>query len=98
LLINKSNDNAWIKIALTGTSSNRNGYGAKVRVFTKDGTQMREHTSAHGYNSTNDPVLMFGLGPTEMVDRIEISWPSGAMEVLNNVAGRQTLQILEPPI
>ena len=78
------------------SKSNKNGYGAKVKVVSGELSQIREHTSAHGYNSTNDPILMFGLGNTDTVDRIEVSWPSGAKQVLNNVSGRQTVQINEP--
>ena len=96
LLMNQGNDNGWIKVALSGSKSNKNGYGAKVKVVSGELSQIREHTSAHGYNSTNDPILMFGLGNTDTVDRIEVSWPSGAKQVLNNVSGRQTVQINEP--
>lgn len=96
LLVNKSNANGWIKVALSGSKSNKNGYGAKVKVLSGELSQMREHTSAHGYNSTNDPILMFGLGKAETVDRIEVSWPSGAKQVLTNVSGRQTIRISEP--
>ncbi|NKB44734.1 MAG: hypothetical protein GKS03_10700 [Alphaproteobacteria bacterium] len=96
LLMNQGNENGWIKVKLSGSMSNRNGYGAKVRVVSGELVQAREHTSAHGYNSTNDPILMFGLGDADTADRIEVSWPSGAKQVLTNVSGRQTIQISEP--
>lgn len=95
MLVNAGNDNSWLKVSLTGSKSNRNGYGAKVRVTTGDMTQMREHTSAHGYNSTNDPVLMFGLGTAQTVDKVEITWPSGAVQTLTDVAANQKLDIVE---
>lgn len=96
LLMNSGNDNAWIKIDIEGSVSNRDGYGAKVRVISGKLSQVREHTSAHGYNSTNDPILMFGLGKADSIDRIEVSWPSGATQVLTNIAPRQTIKIIEP--
>jgi hypothetical protein len=96
MLINAGNDNNWLKVKLTGSKSNRNGYGAKVRVTTGDMTQIREHTSAHGYNSTNDPVLMFGLGPAQSVDQVEITWPSGTVQTLTDVMASQTLDLVEP--
>lgn len=96
LLMNQGNGNSWIKIGLTGSASNRNGYGAKVKVMSGELTQIREHTSAHGYNSTNDPILMFGLGDSDTVDRIEVSWPSGTTQVLTSLTGRQTVRITEP--
>ncbi len=96
MLINEANDNAWIKIKLKGTQSNSNGYGAKVRITTGDMTQMREHTSAHGYNSTNDPVLMFGVGKAQKIDVIELAWPSGATQRFANVPVNQVLEVSEP--
>ncbi len=95
-LINQGNDNAWIKIALRGTNSNRNGYGAKVTIEADELIQVREHTSAHGYNSTNDPTLIIGLGSHESIDRIEVRWPSGVVQEVKNVDARQTVSLSEP--
>ena len=96
LFINSGNRNAWIKIALQGTRSNRNAYGARVRVVAGDLVQYHELQSAHGYNSTNDPVLTFGLGGREKVDRIEVTWPSGAVQVIETPAIRRKHLIVEP--
>ena len=95
LLINQGNKNSWIKILLEGTQSNANGYGAKVTVTIKDKKIFREHTSAHGYNSANGPELLFGLGKEELINRIEVQWPSGNRQILNNVKTRQLLKITE---
>lgn len=96
MLLNQANGNAWIKIRLSGSQSNTNGYGAKVRVHTGDMSQIREHTSAHGYNSTNDPVLMFGVGNAKQVDKVEISWPSGAVQTFSDLPINQVLDVAEP--
>ena len=96
LFINSGNRNAWIKIALQGTRSNRNAYGARVRVVAGDLVQYHELQSAHGYNSTNDPVLTFGLGGREKVDRIEVTWPSGTVQVIETPAIRRKHLIVEP--
>jgi len=95
LLQNKGNANNWIKIDLNGNQSNPDGYGAKVKVVAGDFTQYREHNSAHGYNSANDQRLHFGLALVEEIDLIEISWPSGLIQQLKNVAVNQTLSIKE---
>lgn len=95
LLMNQPNENAWVKVQLEGRNSNRNGYGAKVRVVAGGLTLLREHTSAHGYNSTNDPTLMFGLGGHENIDLIEVIWPDGNKQVLNNIKARQTVRLVE---
>ena len=95
LLRNRGNDNNWIKLELEGTESNRDAYGARVKMVAGSLTQYREHTSAHGYNSANDLRLHFGLASVEEIDLIEISWPSGLIQQLKNVAVNQTLPIKE---
>ena len=95
LLRNKGNGNNWIKIELTGTKSNTNAYGARVKVMAGESIQYREHTSAHGYNSANDYRLHFGLANEENIDSIEIIWPSGERQLLTDVAVNQTLSIEE---
>ena len=95
LLRNKGNDNNWIKIELTGTKSNTNAYGARVKVMAGESIQYREHTSAHGYNSANDYRLHFGLANEENIDSIEIIWPSGERQLLTDIAVNQTLSIEE---
>ena len=95
LLRNKGNGNNWIKIELTGTKSNTNAYGARVKVMAGESIQYREHTSAHGYNSANDYRLHFGLANEESIDSIEIIWPSGERQLLTDVAVNQTLSIEE---
>jgi len=95
LLRNKGNGNNWIKIELTGTKSNTNAYGARVKVMAGESIQYREHTSAHGYNSANDYRLHFGLANEESIDSIEIIWPSGERQLLTDIAVNQTLSIEE---
>ncbi len=96
LWLNEGNDNHWIQIQLRGTRSNRDAYGARVRVQAGDLTQVRERTSAHGYNSADDPVLSFGLGAREAVDLVEITWPGGAVQQLENLGVDRRHVISEP--
>ena len=83
-------DNQWISLRLEGTSSNRMGLGAQVRVTTPDGlSQWNEATTAVGYACSSDPRVHFGLGANRVVRKIEIRWPSGIRQVLRDVrAGR----------
>jgi enediyne biosynthesis protein E4 len=91
LLNRKTGDNHWLSIALRGTRSNRDGYGARVQV----NGQVRFATSAGSYVCANDKRLHFGLGSAESAN-IEILWPSGAKQILNHVPVNQFLQIEEP--
>jgi enediyne biosynthesis protein E4 len=84
--------NHWLVLKLTGTRSNRDGIGAKIRV----GDQFNHVTTAVGYASSSPSTVHFGTGKLEKIDRIEIRWPSGTVQVLQNVATNQTIEVREP--
>ena len=88
--------NNWLHIQLVGTSSNRDGIGTKVNLTAGGKTQVAQRKGAAGYLSSNDPRLHFGLGPNSVVDRIELIWPSGIVQVLEQVQAGQILVIEEP--
>ena len=89
------NQNNWLLINLVGTNSNRDGVGATVRVTTGETTQVAQKTSGGPYLSQNDPRLHFGLLDHEIIDRIEVRWPSGTIQILENVEINQILTIQE---
>jgi len=96
LLLNEGNTNNWVRVRLIGRSGNHDGYGARVKLVSGDLVQYREHTSAHGYNSTNDPRLLFGLGGRDSIDYIEVTWPGGAVQRVPDAMPGRTLTIAEP--
>jgi hypothetical protein len=85
-------DHRWVIVRLTGTKSNRDGIGARVIV----GNQVRTMTTAVGYASSSHTGLHFGLGTVNTIDRVEIQWPSGTRQTLENVKTNQMLEIREP--
>jgi hypothetical protein len=91
LLLNRGGGGHWLSISLRGTRSNRDGYGARVRV----NGQTRFATSSGSYVSANDKRLHFGLGPAEKAT-VEILWPSGTKQLLNDVRADQFLEVREP--
>ncbi len=92
LLLNRgTNGNHWLSITLRGTRSNRDGYGACVRV----NGQTRFATSAGSYACANDKRLHFGLGDSDSAT-VAVSWPSGAHQTLKEVRADQFLEIREP--
>lgn len=93
---NKGNQNNWITLNLVGTTSNRDGIGSRVKVTSGGKVQTAQKKSTSGYLSQNDPRMHFGLAKNEIVDRIEIKWPSGKIQVLNNVKVNQILTVKEP--
>jgi hypothetical protein len=86
----------WILIAAKGRKSNRFGLGATVTVRTAAGVQVREINNVASYQSSNDMRLHVGLGQAKTIPQIEVLWPSGAKQVLTDVAVNQILTIEEP--
>jgi enediyne biosynthesis protein E4 len=87
----------WLKIVLTGTSSNRNGLGATVRVYAGGRTYFRYNDGKSGYLAQSVLPLYFGLGAAIKVDRVEVDWPSGRKQVVTTgLQENRTLSILEP--
>jgi hypothetical protein len=81
----------WIMVKLTGRASNRDGIGARVRL----GAQAGQMTTAVGYASSSNFGVHFGLGDAGKVPRIEITWPSGATQVLEDVPANQVVTVTE---
>ena len=80
----------WLTLSLRGTRSNRDGFGARVRV----NGQWQEVNSAGSYLSASDKRVHFGLGPAQTAS-VEIWWPSGAHQLLENVRADQFLNVTE---
>jgi hypothetical protein len=93
---NKGNLNNWILIRLTGTSSNRDGVGARLKITAGGKSQIAQKKSTTGYLSHNDPRMHFGLGKAEKIERIDIVWPSGKTQTLENLDVNQILDVKEP--
>ncbi len=97
LLRNDGGDrSSWIGLRLAGTRSNHDGIGARVKVVAGGRTQISQRRATQGYLSSSDPRLHFGLGSAGTVDQIEVTWPSGAKQVLRGAAARTILDIEEP--
>lgn len=92
----KGNNNNWLILKLTGTTSNRDGIGARVKVTAGGKTQTAQKKSTTGYLSQNDPRMHFGLAQSTNVDKIEIIWPSGKSQILENLDSNQIVEIKEP--
>jgi enediyne biosynthesis protein E4 len=80
----------WLVITLRGTRSNRDGFGARVQV----NGQTRFATSAGSYLSASDKRLHFGLGTAEKAN-VEVIWPSGIHQNLNDVRADQFMEVRE---
>lgn len=99
LFRNNGNGNHWLKVRTIGTTSNRDGIGAKVRVLATVGgrtfTQLREISGNSGYHGV--PLLAhFGLGNATHATTVHVDWPSGITQEVPMVAADQMLTVVEP--
>jgi hypothetical protein len=86
LLLNLTrNANHRVLFNLIGTKSNRSAIGTRVTITAGSLTQFNEVRAGGSYLSQNDPRLHFGLGSESKMDKVEIRWPSGAVETLRDV-------------
>jgi enediyne biosynthesis protein E4 len=91
ILMNRGGNQHWLSVTLRGTRSNRDGLGTRVRV----NGQTRYATTSSSYCSANDKRLHFGLGSAQSAT-IEVAWPSGVKQTLEDVRTDQFLAITEP--
>ena len=89
--------NGWLVIRTVGTASNRDGIGARITVVAGEKTQIREVSAGGSNKSQNMLPVHFGLGKAEMVDSVQVRWPSGTVQTLRDVAVNQRITIVEAP-
>lgn len=86
----------WLEIGLRGTKSNSTGIGAKLKVEIGDRVLHREFYPHCAFRSQLARYIHFGLGASEKVDRLTIRWPSGVVQILEDVSVNQHLKVTEP--
>ena len=86
----------WLLISTVGSQSNRDGIGTKIRVNTTSGAQYNHVNTAVGYGCASDKRVHFGLGEEKLIDEVQITWPSGVVQTLNQVEADQILVVHEP--
>ena len=86
----------WLDILTVGTRSNHDGMGAKIKVESASGTRYSHVNTAVGYGGASERRVHFGLGKDAVVTRIEITWPSGGLQAIEDVPADQLLVVKEP--
>jgi enediyne biosynthesis protein E4 len=85
----------WVSFELAGTKSNRLAIGAKLKIVAGGITQTDEIHSGGSYLSQHDLRVHFGLGAAKKIDRLEVRWPSGAIDVVSELAADDFYGVLE---
>ena len=76
--------NHWIAFSLEGITSNKSAIGATVTLFWNGNKQAQVVTGGIGFCSQNQRAVHFGLGQNPEVEKVEIIWPSGTVQVIND--------------
>jgi hypothetical protein len=87
--------NNFIRARLVAKGNNSFAYGAVVTIFSDSLTVKRSLNSTRGFQSSVDPVLIFGIGQRKEVDSIQVQWPSGNTQTMSAPAINQLITIKE---
>jgi len=89
----------WLQVKTVGSSSNRDGIGAYITITpdlaNPDLFYVAEIDGSSAYVAQSEIVAHFGLGQVDMIDRIDVEWPSGYTQQFTNVAPNQRITITE---
>ncbi len=96
LLRNDSPARSWLRLRLVGRTSNRTAYGAVAVAMAPGWHQVRTLVSGRSYLSACEPVITFGLGDLQALDKVEITWPSGQVQTLKHPALKRLHVVTEP--
>ena len=86
----------WLALKLIGTTSSRDAVGALVQIETPRGRIVRQVKGGGSYASSSDHRIFFGLGGADSIASLEIRWPSGLTQVVENVTPDRFLRLVEP--
>jgi Flp pilus assembly protein TadD len=86
---------AWLAVRLRGTTSNRDAIGARVTVETDRLRKIKVVQSGSGFLSQHSKELLIGLGASERIVKLTVSWPSGSTQVFTDVRLNSRLRIVE---
>jgi len=96
LLRNDAEPRSFLRIRFLGRKSNRTGYGVRVTAVAGERTIVRTLVSGRSYLSASEPIMTLGLGGLEALDRLEVRWPSGREQVIENPPLGRLLVVEEP--
>ena len=85
----------YLQVDLRGHESNRDGVGARITIACANSRQMQELRAGSSYLSNSQRIIHFGLGKDSIVETVEIVWPSGRKQTLENIRANQKILVDE---
>ncbi|TWT66022.1 FG-GAP-like repeat-containing protein [Allorhodopirellula solitaria] len=95
VLENNSAAQNWVQLELIGTASERDAIGAEVTATAGSETWTTYRKAGDGYMASNEAVLHVGIGEVETIDRLEVRWPSGAVQTFVDVSANARYLLIE---
>src|ERR1700677_1676897 len=89
------NANNWLEVKLVGTRSNRDGIGAVLKLTGEGFTQVKQAIGGASYMSASDNRIHFGLRSIQRIDKLEIDWPSGQVDLLKSLQINRIIAVKE---
>lgn len=89
------NHQNWLRVKLVGVISNRDGIGARLTLTSGSRSWVQEVRAGSSIMCSNDPRCLFGLSDYAAIDRLEVLWPSGIVQVIENLLPNQEIVIKE---
>ncbi len=90
----------WLQVRLIGDparQTTRDAVGARVAVLAGGRAQLRERDGGNGFSAQSDPRLHFGLSDAAIVERLEVTWPDGGVQALENVPADRLIEVRQDP-
>lgn len=90
---NQHSGNHYLKVKFKGPEKNNFGIGAEVRIKVKDGIRVLQNYNTRGFQSSIEPCLLFGIGKSESIDTLQVTWPDGKMQTMSNIKTDQVITL-----
>lgn len=89
------NGNNWLKVALNGTESNKNGIGARILIEGAFGKKIRDVRAGDGFRYMSSHTAHFGIGDFDAIESVTIIWPSGTVDTFTDVTINSQMVVTE---
>ncbi|MCH9662020.1 MAG: FG-GAP-like repeat-containing protein [Bacteroidetes bacterium] len=87
--------NNWLKVALEGTQSNRQGIGSWIEISVDGEKQYNYTLCGEGYLGQNSAYEFFGIGTASNIDYVKVTWLSGIVDIVENPEINTMMTIVE---
>lgn len=92
---NTVTSNHWLKLDLEGVMSNRDGIGVRIESYVREDYQMQFTLCGSGFLGQNSSYKHIGLGASDQLDSLVVTWPTGHVDRFYNLQGDQVFKVLE---